>query len=206
MATSVQAHRLIPHGTCPRGRLAFPGRECDSWLTLARLCRRVPHVPRTSAVSTGGAPSACSATVGCRHCGPQRQPGVHHRRSEVAAGTPDPAAVAGWVDSDFAIPIELESFERECSLGARSQLVVPRHWPDEVATVISHGRREAFSVDGGGLDGIARLEQVLRRERDVPRAEHRVFRDRAGNDALWAITSGRRRDTAPCCGPRDRFR
>lgn len=56
--------------------------------------------------------------------------------------------MAGRVDSDLAIPIELEIFERECSLGARLQLVVPRHWPDEVATVISHGRRDAFSVDG----------------------------------------------------------
>lgn len=110
---------------------------------------------------------------------------------------PDPAAVAGRVDSDLAIPIELEIFERECSLGARLQLVVPRHWPDEVATVISHGRREAFSVDGGDVDEIVRLEQVLRRERDVPPAEHRVIRDRAGIDALWAITGGRRRGTAP---------
>ena len=86
--------------------------------------------------------------------------------------------MAGRVDSDLAIPIEPENFDRGCSLGARLQWVVPRHWPDEVATVISHGLREAFSVDGGGVDGIARLEQVLRRERDVPRAEHRVFRDR----------------------------
>lgn len=122
---------------------------------------------------------------------------VYHLRSEVAVETPDPAAVAGRVDSDLAIPIELEIFERECSFGARLQLVVPRHWPDEVATVISHGRCEAFSVDGGDVDEIVRLEQVLRRERDVPPAEYRVIRDRAGIDALWAITGGRRRGTAP---------
>lgn len=63
--------------------------------------------------------------------------------------------------------------------------------------MISHGRHEAFSVDGGGVDEIARLEHVLHRERDVPRAEHRVIRDRAGIDALWAITGGRRHGTAP---------
>ncbi len=33
--------------------------------------------------------------------------------------------MAGRVDSDLAIPIELEIFERECSFGARLQLVVP---------------------------------------------------------------------------------
>lgn len=105
--------------------------------------------------------------------------------------------MAGRVDSDLAIPIELEIFERECSLGARLELVVSWHWPDEAAMVISHGRDEAFSVDGGGVDEIARFELILRRECDVPRAEHRAFRDRAGIDDLWAVTGGRRRGTAP---------